>query len=531
MLMRFRVPSRCSALVLLLVAGCKTSSVVSTCTPAASKPLLACNCSPSSAAAADCVDPQPHEARQVAFREPVIEQIPATAPGEVPARLVSAEVRAVEDQPGMIPLSLDASIAIALDRNPALVAQRASEPTALAVTGVAATYPFNPFVQVQVLPYTQEQSGKNLAVNHYVWLMQTLELAHQRRHRETSAAANLNQVRWNIIQSELVTLAQTQRLFFAALYQKELYDLAQRTAALNEQLLGVVQRRFAAGVSPVAELTTARVAARQSRRQAELAHTTLQTALLALERQLNQPPSGRVVLEGRLHDFVWLPVGQEAAGAHRPSMEADSPQVMLDDLAMGRPDVMAAAAATDVARANANLAWANTVQNVAAGPFYERDESGTILVGLRGHMNLPVWDSGRPLARQRDAEFQQVMVALQQARERAIVEAQTAWDRYERARRLVMRERDEFLTAIPQELKKIQDQFAAGQADILYVFAAQNGLLQEERTYLDLLNEVAQASAELAQATGLPPARLVRLGPPAAGRQSEQLPTPAIPPP
>jgi hypothetical protein len=48
----------------------------------------------------------------------------------------------------------------------------------------------------------------------------------------------------------------------------------------------------------------------------------------------------------------------------------------------------------------------------------------------------------------------------------------------------------------------------------LNVYAAQTGLLQVYRTYLDLLNELAQAASDVTLTTGLPPARLVRAGQP-----------------
>jgi len=47
----------------------------------------------------------------------------------------------------------------------------------------------------------------------------------------------------------------------------------------------------------------------------------------------------------------------------------------------------------------------------------------------------------------------------------------------------------------------------------LYVFTIQNNLLQEHRTYLDLLNEVAQAASDVTLAAGLPPSRVVGVTP------------------
>ena len=89
------------------------------------------------------------------------------------------------------------------------------------------------------------------------------------------------------------------------------------------------------------------------------------------------------------------------------------------------------------------------------------------------------------------------------------MEAQTAIERYERAHRLATRERADFSRTIPDQLERVRHQFDAGLVDILSVFTVQNNLLQEHRTYLDLLNEVAQAACDVTLSAGLPPARVV----------------------
>ena len=52
-------------------------------------------------------------------------------------------------------MTLDQAISTSLDRNPTLVALRATDPIARAVLHVAETYPFNPYVQLEVLPYAR----------------------------------------------------------------------------------------------------------------------------------------------------------------------------------------------------------------------------------------------------------------------------------------------------------------------------------------------------------------------------------------
>jgi outer membrane protein, heavy metal efflux system len=154
------------------------------------------------------------------------------------------------------------------------------------------------------------------------------------------------------------------------------------------------------------------------------------------------------------------------------------------------------------------------VQNVQVGPYYERDDSAILLFGFRAQMNIPVWDSGRPLARQRETEAAQQVVTASQLVSRARVEVETAIKRYERARRLALARPSVEPGVVPAELIRIKEQFERDQADILNVYATQTSLLQEERTRLDLLNELSLAGSDVTLSTGLPPARLVS-GPPA----------------
>ena len=57
---------------------------------------------------------------------------------------------------------------------------------------------------------------------------------------------------------------------------------------------------------------------------------------------------------------------------------------------------------------------------------------------------------------------------------------------------------------LPVELQKLEEQFVAGEVDILRVFQSRNSLIQNRRALLDSLNEIAQAAANVTAATGLP---------------------------
>ncbi|MGD9854871.1 MAG: TolC family protein [Planctomycetaceae bacterium] len=407
-------------------------------------------------------------------------------------------------------LSLTGVVSASLLQNPDLVAARGQEQVSVAAQGVAETYPWNPFVQSQLLPGTGGDNSTQ--TSYYFWLMQRFELAHQQRYREEAATALLNQVRWNIHQAELLNVAQTARLYFAAQYQSELYRLANETAELNEKLLGVVQRRFKAGLATSAAVTTAEVAARQSRRQAHLADATYQTAVLAVRQQLNLPVNMPLSMSERLSDYEWHAVTSLEVGTDARSLTTGDSASLAAELASGRPDVLAAQSGVSVAFANAELANAARMPDIQAGPILNTFPNGAETLGVRFQMDLPIWNSGKPLAHQRQVEQRQQALVYEQLRTRATLEAQMAIDRYERARRLAQESQVDLSPIAdnpPPDLQSIITQFDAGQADVLAVFATQTSLLQDRRTYLDLLNELAQSAAGVVQATAVPLDRLI----------------------
>jgi outer membrane protein TolC len=61
-----------------------------------------------------------------------------------------------------------------------------------------------------------------------------------------------------------------------------------------------------------------------------------------------------------------------------------------------------------------------------------------------------------------------------------------------------------------EDVERVEEQYKAGQVDLLRVYAARSGLIQAQRAMLDTLNELAQAAARVTETTGLPPHVLIR---------------------
>ena len=441
-------------------------------------------------------------------QEPLADRLPQPAAPE--ARIEALPIAPVEgDQPARLTL-LDA-VEMALAQNPDLTAQRYAEGVSEGALGVAQTYPFNPWVQIQVLPGSSNPTGEDDTTAHYVLLMQQLQLAHQRRHRTEAAEAALNSVRWNFVMAKLASMAQTQRLYFTALYRQELAELAAAIARISADSRQVAERQLAAGAITGADVAIARLEEQSARQQAQLADANYQTALLDLRRQLGLPLMAPLALTGRLSDVRWHsfsgPVPVWLKFVEVDLADVQSSQSLARHLAAGRPDVSAAASDFFAARANLDLANANRCPDLIVGPYYQRDDDSTTQWGLRAHMDLPVLNSGMPVVRQRMAELNQRRGLWEQLLVRASLEAETAMQRYERA--LAATGSLPEAAKLPAELQKLEEQFRAGEVDLVRVVAARTSFLQARQAELDNLNELAQAAAAVVAATGLPPQAVV----------------------
>ncbi|HEX7380068.1 MAG TPA: TolC family protein [Pirellulales bacterium] len=422
------------------------------------------------------------------------------------------------------PLTLPQAFELALRQNPDVVAQRSAEGVGMAAIDVARRYPLNPFFQFQATPiqhapasaYVVEPNAASKVYQYYL-VMMNFELAHQRHHRERNARAALNNVRWTVHQAELQSLAMTEQLFFTSLYRRGLRDLARANSKLNDSLLSVLESQLAAGQSSAADVAMVRLDARSTLQQQRLAETNYRTSLLDLGRQLNLSPRVPLELAGDMRDWQWMP----ANGAHLSrvvglrtviSSTADI-ETIADELAGARPDVLAAQANILAARANTSLAQANRLPTLQIGPYYQSDDFGVRYFGFRGHVQTPAINGGLPLVRQRNAEMRQQRITHEQLQARAKLEAISAFDRYERARGLLEEAGADADLDVPIELKKLEEQFAAGEVDALLIFNARTSLIRLQQANLDLLNEVAQAAAVVTLATGLPPDALIQAAP------------------
>lgn len=404
--------------------------------------------------------------------------------------------------------NLMSAISQGLAENPDLIALRQNENVGRGVLGVAQTYPFNPFVQVRATPYQDAPDAGVGTTYHYVLLMQRIELAHQQRYREQNAASSLNQIRWSIHAAELQNVGQSARLYLTALYQLDLLELARTAHDYNLLIKNTLEKQLDAGQASGADVEIARIDAQATAQQLRLADATYQTAVRDLKRQLGLSPETDLALSDRLSELNWQMPHLIADGSGQPC-QMSNPE-LISHWAASRPDVLAALADVDAARANLNLASAAKIPDMQIGPYYQRSRDQSTYVGLQAQMDIPVFNTGAPLERQRVAELHQRTTAWRQLFRRANLEAEAAWQRYQLAYDSLKASGLDDPGQTPAALQGLERQFQAGEVDITRVVQARNSILQNQRIRLDLYNELAQATADVITSIGLPVEEIVR---------------------
>jgi outer membrane protein, heavy metal efflux system len=329
--------------------------------------------------------------------------------------------------------------------------------------------------------------GQNLI---YVSLRQPVELGHQTTHRYRIAQAAYDQQKWVVMQAELTALVQTYRIFQTAAYRREKFHLAEDLADFNDQLLETLQRRMETNPSLAADVSLARVESRAGRQQIKAARQDYLTALADLRNQVGIPDQSGAI----------EPLGEFTLPSYIPPLDE---QVMIQEALQHRPDIHAANAQITGTHSAVDLARADRIPTPVIGPQYAMDEAGVQYVGLVLISPIPIWNNGKPLVLQREAEHRRAVVAFQQAQQRAVAQVRAAVAKWNGAQEL-LNESTSLSADLKKEVAVLDRLFEAGQTDLTKLMQARQRLIQLENSRLDAVWAATQAQADLLLSLGVP---------------------------
>jgi outer membrane protein, heavy metal efflux system len=414
-------------------------------------------------------------------------------------------------------IALQAALYGAITSNPDLVTLRQGNalPASAEAVEVARHFPttLNPTVWIDYRPITlvpngtfgttgpggsNAHEGQPGANGHYhyglnfinVSLRQPVELGHQTTHRYHIAQAAFDQQRWVVVQAELTAIVQTYRFFQTAAYRREKYRLTQQLADFNDRLSESLQKRMEANQVQAADVVLARVESQASRQLIKAARQDYFVALTDLRNQIGIPEQAGTI----------EPLGEFTLPPYIPPIDE---QGMIQEALQSRPDIHAAYAQVNGTHAAVSLAKGDRIPSPVIGPQYSMDEAGVQYIGLILVSQLPVWNNGKPLVLQREAEHRRAMVAYEQARQRATAQIRAAVAKWNGATELV-NESSGLITILNKEVGTLNQLFEAGQADLTKLMQARQRLIQLQNNQLDAVWQATQAQSDLLLALGMP---------------------------
>jgi cobalt-zinc-cadmium efflux system outer membrane protein len=456
----------------------------------------------------------PYVAGQARAGEPVAPGAPAQAPAQPRDDLASVVIPPIAGASINLPAALYAT----LSSNPDLALLRLGNPTLPSAEAVEVARHFpaalNPAVWIDyrfitLIPFqafggpgsTRPPGGFYHFGQQYILisLRQPIELGHQTTHRYRIAQAAYDRQRWTVFQAELTAIVQTYRLYQTARYRRERLKVARQLADFNEKIEKSLQVRLEANLVPAAEVVLARVESRASRQLAKAASQDYMTALTDLRNQIGIPETaGEAEPEGELE----LP----------PVIPSLNEQEFIQIALEHRPDIRAAQALVVQTNAAIDLARADRIPTPVLGPEYETDEAGLQYVGVVYIQPIPIWNSGGPLLRQREADHRRAHIALEEAKQRAVTQIRAGVARWNGAVELVNMTRG-LAGGLMEGVRSLERLFNQGQTDITRLLQAQQRLIQLHNTEVDALWAATQAQADLLLAIGAMPMLEGMLGP------------------
>jgi cobalt-zinc-cadmium efflux system outer membrane protein len=268
--------------------------------------------------------------------------------------------------------------------------------------------------------------------------------------------------------------------------------LARENLVSLEQLVKLNQDRLAGGAISPLEVTRARVAMLQYRTSVRAAELELATAQARLAPLLGRRPADQPIdVSGDLD------VSLSSIPSDRAALEA----LALRD----RPDLVALQREQARTQADVRLQIAQGKVDYSVGFEYRRQQgingSGNML-GFFVSAPLPVFNRNQGEIVRAQAEGERARRAIRATENEVVAEVHTAFQEFEKARRLVSEIETDLLSAAAEARKTTAYVYQAGATTLLDVLDAQRAFNETMLTYHSARANFRRAAIRLAAAAG-----------------------------
>lgn len=383
------------------------------------------------------------------------------------------------------PLTMEQSVALALERSPRLIAQKAEVASAQAqLSGASLLAQTNPALQAAVGPRFRGAESTLIDVN--VGISQQLELFGQRGARKDAAAATVSASKARMAALQVDLAAEVREAFGKALAVEQELQLARDALALAEEGRQAAEERLKAGAASRIEVNTARVELGRAQKERARAEQQRTQTLAELRLLLGLEPTEELAPQGA------LPTEASSLPALAELMQQATAQ---------RADLKAATAEVEAAEAEVRLARKEALPRPSLGISYGREEGNDIIQGTLG-IDLPLFNrnqAAKGISSARERAARETLAAT----ERFVrSEVELAFNRYRTAQAGAAVFGGDVLAALQENLKLVTEAYRAGKVDFLQLLIIRREALAARLGYIEALEELNTAEAQLKKVVG-----------------------------
>jgi cobalt-zinc-cadmium efflux system outer membrane protein len=318
-------------------------------------------------------------------------------------------------------------------------------------------------------------------------VLQQLEIGGQRGARIDAAQATLDAAEARFKAARAEVTAAVREAFGRALAARQRAQLAAEALAAAQQGVAAAQERFEAGAAALLELNTARVEVGRMARERGEAERRSAEALGELHLLLGLDPAEALAPQGEL-------------GVGEPTPE-EAP--LIEEALRNRAEIAASRHALDAATAEARLAAREWLPSPRIGASYSREEeSDTSIVQGILSFDLPLFNRNQAARGAAAARVIQLETTLEATLRRVRQEVSTALARLHAARAAADGYASDVVKAMEENLELGTESYRAGKIDFLQLLLVRRQTLEARHEYLDVLEELNAAQAQLDRALG-----------------------------
>ncbi len=376
------------------------------------------------------------------------------------------------------PLTLDAAVHAALERNPSLLASR-QRITAATGAALQARLWSNPVLELSAEDMPSDSLGLSRSKN-LVGVSQTVPLPGKKSLDARAAGHGVRAAESEARASELELVRDVKIAYYRALAAERRVAIAQQLVELAESLAAAAAKRVEAGAAAAQEQLRAEIELERAR--AELAgfrseHTEARQALATL---IGQPGNADFTLAGDLSAAVELA------------------SIARDQLLRAQPRLAAATAERDRAELEWRRARLDPLPDVTLGVAAGRESANhEDIVEFRVSLPLPLFDRSQGRRREAWAKSRMAGAELTATEYRLLQELVSLEARLRAAGEQVIAYRDRILPKAEEALRLVQGGFEAGKFGFIDLLDTQRTVAEARLAYQEKLLELNSAQAEL----------------------------------